>query len=104
MCRNSRNCDDAVADCLNCEKRDSKVREVYPDLTKPSNFVKLLKIHPKGTSSFFHKCEEFIHSIYGVKSLEEDIINAITNKVFPSLTTRHKNLAKQQAQATKWDY
>ena len=81
-----------------------RAEKVYPDLTKPSNFVQLLKIHPKGTSSFFHKCEDFIHSIYGIKSLEDDIIGTIIDKVFPSLTTRHKNLAKQQAQATKWDY
>lgn len=91
-----------LAGCKECgmyEKLTCKGR--YPDLTKPSNFVKLLKIHPKGTICFYATCEPYI---YGAKTLEIDIINVLIEKIFPKLINRQLNTAKKQAQQTEWEY
>ncbi len=80
----------------NCTKYDNfeKEHEVYPDLTKQSNFVKLLTI------------DFDIDLVLGIDNIEDNFIETLIS-LLPHMyeyDTKGLEAIKQQAQATKWDY
>jgi hypothetical protein len=76
----------------------------YPDLTKPSNFIKLLKLKiSKGTYIY-----DSIEAIY-VEDLENSIIDRLISKI--ELQKRDKTqiftdleLFRDAVRATEWEY
>ena len=71
------------------------VKLIYPDFTKPSNFVKLLKLFVSGyaTACCFTDIDEY------------DIIQNCIDFIRENGYTRYcRNKFKQQAQQTEWKY
>lgn len=111
--------------CLNCPYNDGELDEadvcphfaadecegieyIYPDLTKPSNFVKMLKLKYGRGSYVFDDCQYKIDVIY-VENLEEEIINNLISKIKIELDNPCQIFEdlegfKQQAQQIEWEY
>ena len=77
---------------------NTTIKKVYPDLTKPSNFVKLLELYCK--DFFLADIEQFYPEHKG-KTIPEIFIHTIFK--FKNIGEDFENL-QQQAQVTKWDY
>ena len=90
--------------------------EVYPDLTKPSNFVKLLNLVYKcgiNSRKDFNlasmSCEEDNCTLAGIEfdTFEDEWLEYIAHmmsRTYDSWDRKFIEITKHQAQATKWDY
>jgi hypothetical protein len=84
-----------------CSLENEKCYCVYPDLTKPSNFVKLLEL-------IFETLKGLGELPYDGKSLVDTLINGLIqvfNEIIKSEVNYKKwNKFRQQAQQTEWEY
>ena len=75
----------------------------YPDLTKPSNFVKLLFFKFPNFNNEYYNILEFMSDNF----VEIENANEYIESLYEQLKLEDKRIIKdlaKQAQATKWDY
>lgn len=68
------------------EKNCEHTSKIYPDLTKPNNFVKLLSLQANFTKIpvYFQSVEQFLSDLYAYAIVNQEL--------------------KKQAQETEWEY
>ena len=80
-----------------------KESNIYPDLTKPSNFVKLLFFKFPNFNNEYYNILEFMSDNF----VEIENINEYIESLYNQLKIDDKRIIKdiaKQAQATKWEY
>jgi len=90
-----------------CINHCSKSGLLYPDLTKPSNFVKLLILNPYPADVNSLACKyKYIFEYQPLNFIDafiEELTNEFRYLAPPQIMKWHKNI-QQQAQQTEWEY